>query len=37
MILGLPTISFLILIGIPAAIVAVMLYDSWRIMTGRKK
>lgn len=37
MILGLPTISFFMLIGIPAVILAIMLYDSWRIMTGRKK
>lgn len=37
MILGLPTLSFFMLIGIPAVILAIMLYDSWRIMTGRKK
>jgi hypothetical protein len=37
MILGLPTISFLMLIGIPTIILVIMLYDSWRIMTGRKK
>jgi len=37
MILGLPTISFFMLIGIPAVILAIMLYDSWRILTGRKK
>jgi len=28
--------SFWMLIGIPAIILLVMLYDCWRIMTGRK-
>lgn len=36
MILGLPIMSFWMLIGIPAIILLVMLYDCWRIMTGRK-
>ena len=36
MILGLPIVSFWMLIGIPAIILLVMLYDCWRIMTGRK-
>jgi hypothetical protein len=37
MILGLPTLSFWLLIGVPAILLVVMLFDSWRIMTGRKK
>ena len=37
MILGLPIVSFLMLIGIPALILLVMLYDCWRLMTGRKE
>ena len=36
MILGLPTLSFWLLIGIPAIVLVVMLIDCWRIMTGRK-
>ncbi len=36
MILGLPALSFLLLIGIPALMLLVMLFDCWRIMTGRK-
>jgi len=36
MILGLPAMSFWLLIGIPAIILIYMLIDSWRIMTGRK-
>lgn len=36
MILGLPTLSFWLLIGVPAIILAVMLFDCWRIMTGKK-
>ena len=36
MIFGLPAISFWLLIGIPTIILLVMLYDCWRIMTGRK-
>ena len=36
MILGLPIVSFWMLIGIPAIILLVMLYDCWRIMSGRK-
>ena len=37
MILGLPTLSFFLLIGIPFLILLVMLVDVWRIKTGRKK
>jgi len=37
MILSLPTLSFWLLIGIPAIILVVMLVDCWRIMTGRKE
>jgi len=36
MILGLPTLSFFLLLGIPFLILLVMLYDVWRIKTGRK-
>ena len=36
MILGLPVLSFWLLLGIPALILVVMLYDCWRILTGRK-
>jgi hypothetical protein len=36
MILGLPTASFLLLLGIPFAILLIMLFDVWRIKTGRK-
>lgn len=36
MIFGLPTLSFWLLLGIPFLILAVMLYDVWRIHTGRK-
>ena len=36
MIVGLPTVSFWLLLGIPAIILLVMLYDCWRILTGRK-
>ncbi len=37
MIIGLPVSSFWMLIGIPFIILLVMLFDCWRIMTGRKK
>ena len=37
MILGLPTLSFWLLIGIPAIMLVVMLFDCWRIWTGRKE
>ncbi len=37
MILGLPFSSVWMLIGIPSIILLVMLFDCWRIMTGRKK
>jgi hypothetical protein len=37
MIIGLPTLSFWMLIGIPAIILIIMFVDCWRIMTGRKK
>ncbi len=37
MIFGLPVSSFWMLIGIPSIILLVMLFDCWRIMTGRKK
>ncbi len=36
MILGLPTLSFWLLIGIPAIILVFMFYEGWKIMTGRK-
>ena len=36
MILGLPTFSFWLLLGIPAIILLYMLYDCWRILTQRK-
>lgn len=36
MIFGLPTLSFWLLLGIPAIVLAFLLYDSWRVMTGRK-
>ena len=36
MILGLPTLSFWLLLGIPFLILLVMLFDVWRIKTGRK-
>lgn len=36
MILGLPVDSFILLLGIPVAILLFMFYDCWRIMTGRK-
>ncbi len=36
MILGLPTLSFWLLLGIPAFILLFMLYDCWRILTKRK-
>ena len=37
MILGLPAASFALLIGIPVLMLLVMLFDVWRIYTGRKK
>jgi len=37
MILGLPTLSFFLLLGIPFLILLIMLYDVWRIKTGRKE
>ncbi len=37
MIIGLPTLSFLLFLAIPAIIMLVMLYDCWRIITGRKE
>ena len=37
MILGLTTLSFWLLIGIPAIMLVVMLFDCWRIWTGRKE
>jgi hypothetical protein len=37
MILGLPTLSFVLLLGIPILMLLVMLFDVWRIKTGRKK
>jgi len=36
MIFGLPTLSFWLLLGIPAIILLIMLYDCWRILTKRK-
>ncbi len=36
MILGLPIVSFWLLLGIPGIIMLVMLYDCWRILTRRK-
>jgi len=36
MILGLPTLSFWLLLGIPAIILLFLLYDCWRILTKRK-
>jgi hypothetical protein len=36
MILGLPTLSFVLLLGIPVLMLLVMLFDVWRIRTGRK-
>ena len=36
MILGLPTLSFVIFLGLPLLLLLVMLFDCWRIMTGRK-
>lgn len=36
MILGLPALSFWLLLGIPFLILAFMLVDVWRIRTGRK-
>jgi len=36
MILGLPTLSFILLLGIPFLMLLVMLFDVWRIKTGRK-
>ena len=37
MILGLPVLSFWLLLGIPTIILGIMLYDCWRILTGRKE
>ena len=37
MILGLPTLSFWLLLGVPFLILLVMLFDVWRIWTGRKE
>ncbi len=36
MILGLPTLSFVLLLGIPFLMLLVLLFDVWRIKTGRK-
>lgn len=36
MILGLPAASFWLLLGIPLIVLLVMLFDCWRIYTGRK-
>ena len=36
MILGLPTESFWLLLGIPSIMLAVLLFECWRIWTGRK-
>ena len=36
MILGLPTLSFWLLLGIPGIMLAILLLDCWRIWTGRK-
>ena len=36
MILGLPTLSFVLLLGVPFLMLLVMLFDVWRIKTGRK-
>ncbi len=36
MILGLPTLSFWLFLGIPAIVLLAMLFDCWRILTGRK-
>jgi hypothetical protein len=36
MILGLPTLSFVLLLGVPILMLLVMLFDVWRIKTGRK-
>lgn len=36
MILGLPTLSFWLLLGIPGVMLVFMLYDCWRILSRRK-
>lgn len=36
MIIGLPVLSFWLLLGIPTIVLVVMLIDCWRIWTGRK-
>lgn len=36
MILGLPIDTFWLFLGIPAIVLAYMLFDCWRIMTKRK-
>jgi hypothetical protein len=36
MIMGLPTLSFVLLLGIPFLMLLVMLFDAWRVKTGRK-
>lgn len=36
MIFGLPTASFWLLIGIPSIMLAFLLFECWRIWTGRK-
>ncbi len=36
MILGLPAESFWLLLGVPGLMLAVLLFDGWRIWTGRK-
>ena len=34
--LGLPVLSFWLLLGVPAIFLVIMLYHCWQIMTGRK-
>lgn len=36
MILGLPTLSFLLLLGVPGMLLVFLLYDAWRIYKGNK-
>jgi len=36
MIIGLPAISFWLLLGLPGLILLILLFDCWRIVTGRK-
>lgn len=36
MIFGLEPMSFMLFLGLPCLMLAVLLFDCWRIMTGRK-